>query len=291
MAADPAQLYLDLLKRALTRALYEDNDDVLGFSAWSRAPWKRTLSSIVGRTSARFGLEIVRKRRYDEHARLHGLDWPARAETMVGLKRLDNLEYCIRSAVEENVSGDLVETGVWRGGSAIFMRGVLKALGDEQRTVWAADSFEGLPPPNAIEFPADAGDEHHALGELEVSEEVVRRNFSRYGLLDDKVQFIKGFFKDTLAAAPIERISVLRLDGDMYESTIEALEPLYPKLSVGGYCIVDDYHAVSACKKAVEDYRQQHAIDEPIMEIDGSAVFWRRVASPENKHEAPPTRE
>jgi O-methyltransferase len=199
---------------------------------------------------------------------------------MVGLKRLDNLETCIRSVLTDQVPGDLIETGVWRGGSAIFMRAALEALGDESRTVWAADSFEGLPPPSEGEFPADAGDDHHTFGELAVSLETVRRNFARYGLLDDRVRFLKGYFKDTLPDAPLEKIAVLRLDGDMYESTIQALEPLYPKLSPGGYCIVDDYHAVPACKRAIEDYRTAEGITEPIEEIDGSAVFWRRALTP-----------
>ncbi len=142
--------------------------------------------------------------------------------------------------------------------------------------VWAADSFEGLPPPNAEAFPADAGDNHHALDELAVSLEQVQTNFRRYGLLDGRVKFLKGYFKDTLANAPIGPIAVLRLDGDMYESTIQALAPLYPKLSPGGFLIVDDYHAVPACARAVDDYRREHGITEPLTEIDGSAIFWRR---------------
>lgn len=276
MTTPAEDLYLSLLKRALSRALFEDNDDVLGFSPWSRAPWKRRVSRTAGRTAARFGIEIVRKRRYDEHARMHGLDWPARAETMVGLKRLDNLESCIRTVIREGVPGDLVETGVWRGGSAIFMRGALEALGDARRQVWAADSFEGLPPPDAERFPADAGDDHHTFGELAVSLETVKRNFARYGLLDERVRFLKGYFKDTLGSAPIKSIAVLRLDGDMYESTAQALDPLYPRLSPGGFCIVDDYHAVEGCRRAVEDYREQHGIQDELVEIDGSAVYWRR---------------
>lgn len=276
MTRDPADLYLSLLKRALTRALYEDNDDVLGFSPWSRAPWKRRIGAIAGHALSRAGLEVARKRPYDEHARQHGLDWPARAETMVGLLRLDNVESCVRSVLADEVPGDLIETGVWRGGSAILMRAVLEALGDETRVVWAADSFEGLPPPSAEAFPADAGDDHHTYDELAVSLETVRRNFARYGLLDDRVRFLKGYFKDTLHKASIERIAVLRLDGDMYESTIQALEPLYPKLSVGGYCIIDDYHAVEGCKRAVHDYRSAHGITDAVLEIDGSAVYWRR---------------
>lgn len=278
MTADPAQLYLDLLKAALTRALYEENDEVIGFNPWHRAPWKKAVTVSIGRAAARAGLEIVRKRAYDDRKRRHGLDWPSRAETMVGLKRLDNIEQCVRSVLRDDVPGDLVETGVWRGGASIFMRGLLEALGDPSRVVWAADSFAGLPPPSATEYPADSGDRHYTLAELAVSQEEVQHNFMRYGLLDDRVRFLKGFFKDTLPDAPIERIAVLRLDGDMYESTMQALDPLYPKLSVGGFCIVDDYYAVKACKAATDDFRNAHDIQDELLEIDGRAVYWRRSA-------------
>ena len=84
---------------------------------------------------------------------------------------------------------------------------------------------------------------------LAVPEEEVKANFRRYGLLDDQVRFLPGWFKDTLQDAPIDRIAVLRLDGDLYESTIQALDALYPRVSPGGFCIIDDYLAVKACGK------------------------------------------
>ena len=111
---------------------------------------------------------------------------------------------------------------------------------------------------------------------LAVSEAEVRANFQRYGLLDDQIRFLPGWFKDTLHDAPIERIAVLRLDGDLYESTIQALDALYPRLSPGGFCIIDDYHVLKACRKAVTDYRAKHGVSAEIVEIDGSGVLWRR---------------
>ena len=116
---------------------------------------------------------------------------------------------------------------------------------------------------------------HHAAPVLAVTQEQVKANFERYGLLDDQVRFIPGWFKDTLHKAPIEQISVLRLDGDLYESTIQALEPLYPKLSPGGYCIIDDYN-LEYCRKAVADYRSQHGITAEIIDIDGYGAYWRK---------------
>src|SRR5262249_28059364 len=99
----------------------------------------------------------------------------------------------------------------------------------------------------------------------------------RYGLLDDQVKFLPGWFKDTLPQSPIDRLSMLRVDADMYESTMEALQYLYQKLSVGGYCIIDDYGAVLGCKKAVDDFRKAHDISEPLQEIDWTGVYWKRL--------------
>ncbi len=101
-------------------------------------------------------------------------------------------------------------------------------------------------------------------------------NFRRYGLLDDQVRFLKGWFRDTLPDAPIERLAVLRLDGDLYESTIQALECLYDRLSAGGYVIVDDYGNVAGCRQAVHDFRAQRGINDPIRPIDWAGVYWRR---------------
>lgn len=205
-----------------------------------------------------------------------GLDWPEHAETMVGLRRLDNVEACVVDTLREGVPGDLLEAGVWRGGTTILMRALLAAYDDDERRVWVADSFQGLPKPDADAFPADLGVDYTGHAELSVGIRQVRVNFARYGLLDDRVEFVAGWFKDTLATVPVDRLAVLRLDGDLYESTIDALEALYPKLSVGGYCIIDDYGALSACRRAVDDYRAAHGITEEILPVDWTAAYWQR---------------
>ncbi len=196
---------------------------------------------------------------------------------MVGMKRLDNLQYCITKVIEDNIPGDLIETGVWRGGATIFMRGVLKAYGVRDRTVFVADSFQGLPPPNPFKAPADAGDIHWTFGHLVVSMDEVKANFERYGLLDQQVCFLPGWFRDTLPDASIEKLAVMRLDGDMYESTMDALEALYTKLSPGGFVIVDDYGGIPACKSAVDDFRKSSHISEPIEAVDWTGIFWRKA--------------
>jgi hypothetical protein len=106
--------------------------------------------------------------------------------------------------LSEGVEGDLIETGVWRGGASIFMRAVLAAYGIEDRKIFVADSFEGLPAPDAEKYPADQNERFHTYTYLAVSKEDVENNFRKYGLLDNQVVFLKGWFKDTLPQAPIE---------------------------------------------------------------------------------------
>lgn len=233
---DPRELYLDLLARCLTDAIYDDASPLV---------------------------------------RAEGLDWPSRAHTMIGLKRLANVRHCVEDALARGIPGDLCEAGAWRGGAAIYMRAILKAHNNQDRSVWVADSFAGLPAPDIERYPQDAGDKHHTHAQLAVSLDQVRANFERYGLLDDRVRFLPGWFRDTLPTAPIERLAVLRLDADMYESTIQALEALYDRIVPGGYLIVDDYGGIAQCRKAVHDFRTARGIRAAIRPIDWTGIFWQ----------------
>lgn len=263
----PEQLYLDLMKKTLSFSLWPEPPSPVTAFDYLDSPIKRYLVSSISRILWRKRLQIVRRRERQI--------WPGYADTMIGLRRLDNLQYSIETALAEGVEGDLIETGVWRGGACIFMRAVLAAYGIGDRRVFVADSFEGLPKPDVEKYPADKGDTHFIYKQLAVSREEVENNFRRYGLLDDQVVFLEGWFKDTLPKAPIAKLSVLRLDGDMYGSTMESLENLYPRLSRAGFCIIDDYD-YPACKAAVNDFRSAHEIDSEVKDIDGSAVYWRK---------------
>jgi O-methyltransferase len=266
-------LYLDLLKKVLTRYLFGETYRPIGSRHSSARHWLHQPAEHLLR---RTGRELVRRIPFDAEARTEGRDRPVEAETMVGLKRLDNIQSCVTDVLNRGVPGDLIETGVWRGGAVIFMRAVLKAYGVQDRTVWAADSFRGLPKPDASLHPDDAEDALWSERDLAVGLEQVKDNFRRYGLLDEHVRFLPGWFKDTLPTAPIERLSILRLDGDLYESTTTALESLYPQLSAGGYAIIDDYHAVRGCRRAVDDFRARHGITDELQQADWTCVFWRR---------------
>ena len=250
LPADSRTLYLELLKRCLLGMIYEDPP--------AMAP------PIGG-----FKTDL-----YVAKFRETGRDVPSQAHSMIGLRRMNNLHACIEQVLADNVPGDLIETGVWRGGATIFMRGVLKAYGVTDRTVWVADSFEGLPAPDIKAYPLDQRWVSSA-GMIAVDIDTVRRNFDRYGLLDEQVQFLKGWFRDTLPTMPVKELAILRLDGDLYESTWDALTHLYPKVSPGGFVLVDDYNHES-CRQAIHDYRALHEIGAPLLDIDRIGVYWRK---------------
>jgi O-methyltransferase len=272
----PAELYLDLIKKCLTRSIFPDEYRPLLQPGSGHSKKQLALHAYLGRVLARLHFGLYRKMKVDPVKRSEGRDWPAEADTMIGLKRLDQLQACITDVLASGIPGDLIETGVWRGGSAIFMCAVLEAYGDVGRLVWAADSFAGLPKPDG-RYSQDRGDVHWRFDTvLAIPLEIVKANFARYGLLTGRVRFLQGWFKDTLPSAQIDHLAVLRVDGDMYSSTMDVLENLYPRLSPGGYAIIDDYGAVPACRRAVEDYRARQGITDPIQIIDWTGVFWRK---------------
>lgn len=271
----PEELYLDLMKQCLTYFLWGETMHPLR-SIDIRSGWRRRLFPLAKKWLGRRNVHLVREVSFDPVARTEGRDHPLLGHTMVGMKRLHNLQSCVEDILRKNVPGDLIETGVWRGGATIFMRAVLKAYCVTDRKVWLADSFEGLPKPNPQLYPADEGDRHHTMTQLAVSLDEVKNNFAKYGLLDDQVCFLKGWFRETLPNAPIRKLAVMRLDGDMYESTMDALKYLYPKLSQGGYVIIDDYGYIESCRQAVEDFRRSKDIQDKIIPIDWSGVYWKR---------------
>lgn len=272
MINKPELLYLDLMKKALSFTIWPEPPVEIKPLPTHLPVIKQGISLITGILRS-VNLVISRASSVSEADREEGRFWPAYAHTMTGLKRLDNIQQCIETVLRNNVEGDFIETGVWRGGTCIFMRAALAAYGITDRKVFVADSFEGLPKPSPEKFPKDKGDVLHRFSALAVSQEEVEKNFKLYGLLDEQVVFLKGWFKDTLPTAPIGKLAILRLDGDMYESTMDALNNLYPKLSRGGFCIIDDY-ALETCAKAVEDFRKEHGINAELHVVDWTGRYW-----------------
>jgi hypothetical protein len=270
---DLPELYLTLLKRVLTNHFGSDNGLRISYLLHCMD------------TSQPYDLEHVINIPYHEPDRVIALaDDPDCQDnyrerifgfpyTMIGRSRLDSLQWMIETIHREKIPGDCLEAGVWRGGASIFMRAMLKLLGDNNRKVFVADSFEGLPPPVLSE---DKGLNFHLDRTLAVSLETVQKNFSDFDLLDDQVIFVKGWFEDTLHSVDTEGLAILRADGDLYKSTIDILDSLYHKVSTGGFIIIDDYGAIEVCRKAVTEFRNTHGIKDPIERIDWTGAYWRR---------------
>jgi Macrocin-O-methyltransferase (TylF) len=246
-----ADLYLDLLKKVVTGNIYGSEPSHEG----------DTMKSVGA---------VFR----------HYFEKPAIA--LVPLRRLDNVQRCIMDVLARGIPGDLVEAGVWRGGTSIFMRAVLEAMSDQQRRLWVADSFEGLPTTKSELEPKEARVMEgpmftRGFKQFAASLDEVRSNFERYGLLDARTTFLKGWFKDTLHTIASDRFAVIRIDADLYSSTRDCLRALYPKLSVGGYVIIDDYGLDSwtDCRRAVDEYRSEQGIADEIVPVDSQCVYWK----------------
>ncbi len=233
------QLYLELMKKCLMNTIYEGNH--------------------------------IR--------RLEGRDWPKKAHTMIGLKRLNNIQYCLETILSEQIPGDLVEVGVWRGGASIFMKAILEAYHIDARLLWVADSFKGFSFfhhkkrwfTRQILYPFVPG--------VKVPLKKVQNNFKQYGLLDDRVKFLEGWAQETLPTAPFGDLALIRIDCDSFEATLAALNSLYRLLSAGGFVIVDDYGCFQECREAVEEFRQKNGIVEEIIPIDWTGIYWRKTNS------------
>ena len=252
--------YLDLLKLCLC--------DLVG-----------TRTTSVART---FDGDVMSRELEGEQLRYRtaGMDWPLHGLTMVGLARLDDLQSCVEGVVADGIEGDLIEAGTWRGGAAMLMRATLDSLGEQGRTVYVADSFQGFPQVdhNAADG-YDLGVDLAGCDYLAIPLEEVKQNFARFGL-SDGVTFVPGFFEDTLLGLGGRRWSIVRLDGDTFDATRFSLEALYPTLSAGGFLIVDDYLQIDSCREAIDGFRRERGIAEPIEPVDWSGARWRRETEP-----------
>jgi O-methyltransferase len=266
---DADQRYLELVRKCLVGLIYPEGQ------------WEPIEKLSISGESLQLPPEILMLRRVpiDPRRRDEGRDWPALAYTMVGCQRLENIRWCVERVLESDIPGDFLEAGVWRGGASMYMRALLKAYGVTDRTVWLADSFEGMPVPSDLDLQLDPNRDYSRQDFLRVSQEQVEDNFRRFDLLDGQVRFLKGWFKDSLPSAPVQRLALLRLDGDHYTSTRDTLEALYHKVSPGGFVIVDDYFSWSGCRKAVDEFRQERGITAPMQQVDWTGAFWQVPAA------------
>ena len=266
------ELYLRLLIRTLTRFELEDYslvEPIRYYNENLRVKFVKLINQIIHT----FGIEIGLVRRTTNVDRENGLDWPINAETMIGVKRLNSLHSILDKIRVENIQGDLMECGVWRGGAVIFMAAYCKTY-EINKTVYVADSFEGLPKPDS-KYSDDKGDTYFKYDYLEVGEDQVQKNFEKYELMGPNIKFIKGFFEESLKNTNVQKLSLLRLDGDMYSSTWHSLVEMYPKVVEGGFIIIDDYYLKGA-KAALKDYFLQNGINCELISVDSQSVYFRK---------------
>lgn len=242
--------YLDLLIKTLTNQPYLEHEHTIPNPAYFH-----------GATEAE-RLEL----------RKMGLDLPRFAHTMVGQLRLEEIQRLTRVIRKNEVPGDFIDCGVWRGGTSIFMRACMNVYGFEDRMLWMADSFMGLPAPDD-RYKADDGDLHYEQSFLAVSMHEVRVNvISHLGSVDG-IHWLPGFFENSLKDF-VSPLALMRIDADMYSSTTHCLDALYPLLQPGGIVIIDDYETLPACGKAADDYRKKHGITEIVEMTTMNSGFW-----------------
>lgn len=275
--------YLDLIKKALLYLLWKDpgmpfsvayNMRQGGFRDYIAESEMETLKNFDNYLN-QFNLYLMFDCNSENSTKNFGKMLPHLSDSMISLKRFDNIQYCAEYILQNDIPGDFIETGVWRGGACIFMRAILEAYGIKDRKVFVADSFKGLPSPDTSKYPQDAGDYLHETAFLAVDRATVESRFAAYNLLDSQVRFIEGWFEDTMPSAPIDNLAILRLDGDMYGSTMIVLENLYQKLSPGGFCIIDDY-CLPKCRQAVHDYFEKVSISPSLVTVDNSCIYWQK---------------
>jgi O-methyltransferase len=267
--------YLELLRRALVNLIYPEHELQI---EWLEA------GNVTADAHTRD--RVLRDLRYHDSAAFTGLlaakqngsVWRGRpwrfSHTMVGMRRLEHLQWCAERVFAERIAGDFLEAGVCQGGASILLRALQVAYGEPHRRTWLADSFAGLP------VPSHEADTNYDFSEsrqpwLAFSRAAVEDNFRTYDLLSDEVVFIPGWFRETLPDAPVPALAILRLDADLYQSTRDVLVSLYDRVSPGGFVIVDDYDAFAPCRRAVQEFRRERGITAPIRHIDRMAVYWR----------------
>lgn len=190
--------------------------------------------------------------------------------TGTGPVRVDALITAVKHVVEENIPGDFVECGVWKGGSIMAMALTLIELGAE-RDIWLYDTFAGMPPPQGIDGKKAARrwaetreDNNWCLCPIEE----VKENVYSTGYPRGRFRFVKGMVEDIIPMTAPEKIALLRLDTDWYSSTLHELIHLYPRLSLGGVLLIDDYGHYRGARKATDRFIADHAPDLVLQYVD-----------------------
>lgn len=245
---------------------------------------KRRLVSLAKSTLNKIGIDVVRFKKPD-----HNKKFPADFEesdieiikkvkpyTYTSAERIYAFSNAVKYVCENQISGSIVECGVWKGGSAMAAMYTLIDLGIQDRDFYLYDTYEGMAEPGKFDisisgqFASELFKQKKEAGEKWVysSLDEVRNNIYATGYEKTKINFIKGKVEDTLPKNVPENIAILRLDTDWYESTLCELQYLFPKVSKGGVIIIDDYGHWEGAKRAVDKYIHDHNIPLLLSRID-----------------------
>jgi O-methyltransferase len=194
---------------------------------------------------------------------------------MVGLARLKNLVRLAELIDLENIAGDIVECGTWNGGSGALLAQV-GARSPHERMTWLFDSFEGLPAPSEKDGKAAVP----YRGKCRGATDSVREVLGKLAVPETRARIVPGWFQDTLAQAPIQRIALLHIDADWYESVRFVLDTLYPRVTPGGYVVLDDYGYWQGCRTAWEEFQATLPAAPALVSVDGIGCFLRKPALP-----------
>lgn len=212
----------------------------------------------------------------------------ARPYTMTSPERLAALCLSVEHVVANSIAGAFVECGVWRGGSSMAAAWTLIRLGRADVEMYLFDTFEGMSPPSQEDVDTSSGRlaEELLSGSTRDEEiwayapiDAVKANLDRTGYPKERVHFIKGMVEDTIPSEAPDKISILRLDTDWYESTRHELIHLFPRLSTKGILILDDYGAWAGARKGVDEYFASHGIKPFLSRIDSTGRIYVKQSS------------
>jgi hypothetical protein len=198
--------------------------------------------------------------------------------TMTSTERLNGLCEAVRYINETGIEGDIVECGVWRGGSMMAIAEMLKRSGDTSRNLHLFDTFEGMSEPTEADVSVDGATAVDQLANEDKNDgksvwcvaslEDVQSHMTQTGYPNERVHYHVGKVEETIPEAAPSKIALLRLDTDWYESTAHEMEHLFSRLSDGGVLIVDDYGHWQGARRAVDEYFAKHSIGMMLHRLD-----------------------
>ena len=196
--------------------------------------------------------------------------------SMCDVKEVDQMEYLVKDVIRRQIPGSIVETGSWRCGLMKYTKAIVDIYEGSNRQIYMFDTFDHFPKPTQNQKDQAIHPIVEFLFENMQPLDRIKASFKELGLLDDNVHFIQGLFEDTVPRTNLDKIAILRLDSDYYESTMLVLKHYYKNIVPGGWLVCDDYNnPFLGAKSAVTDFRAANNITSPIIDTHGGSVYWR----------------